>query len=407
MQAALRVEGVGKRFRHRSADATRTFRGWVSGGFRVRQGAPFWALRDVGFSLAPGEMLGVIGRNGSGKSTLLRLLGGVMQPDEGRVTAAAPVNGLLELNTGMHPDLSGRENIRINGVLGGLLLAEIEARMDQIIDFAELEAHIDDPVRTYSSGMKLRLGFAVAVHVDPAILLIDEVLAVGDLGFQQKCLARIREFKQSGCAIVLISHDLTHIQSMCDSAIWLDRGRIGATGIPFDVIWHYQQAMEQERLARASRAAIGLVLAPGRSGSGEAELSEVTLEGPSGAAISEILPGAAVTLRAKMRANVPIAVWQISVSILDEDGRTCLDVNTDTDRITLADMGQHTQVALAMDRLDLGPGKYRVSVGLWQPDWDYAYDFRTEAASFIVTGGVRLKAPLSPPRRWDLLPPSG
>ena len=267
MERALRLENLGKKFRHRTNDTPNTFRGWVEGGWRTRRQENFWALRGITLDVAPGEMLGVIGRNGSGKSTLLRLLGGVMRADEGRVVAAGPVNGLLELNTGMHPDLTGRENIIINGVLAGLLKQEVQERMESIIAFAELEEHIDDPVRTYSSGMKLRLGFAVAVNVDPNILLIDEVLAVGDLGFQQKCLARIREFKSRGCAIVLISHDMTQVKAMCDRALWIDRGQLQALGQPHEVISEFEASMSKETLRRTSAAARNRPEEAHRSGS--------------------------------------------------------------------------------------------------------------------------------------------
>jgi len=405
LPAALTVTGLGKRFYHRNAASAPTFRAWVAGGFRSRRGAAFWALRDVTFAVSPGEIVGVIGRNGSGKSTLLRLLGGVMRADAGRVSALSPVNGLLELNTGMHPDLTGRQNIRINGVLAGLLLAEVEERMPAIIDFAELASHIDDPVRSYSSGMKVRLGFSVAVHVEPKILLIDEVLAVGDLGFQQKCLARILEFKRHGCAIVLISHDLGQIRSVCDRAIWLDSGTVAAIGTPYDVTWEYEQATERlraENAARAARSGGPAVQAGVQNGSGEATLLGFELLGADGQATEQLPAGSPLTLRARVRANRPVSQWHLSVAIADAEGRPCLDVNSATDEVILPPMGLDTTVTLALDRLDLSAGSYNVTVGLWRHDWEYAFDYRRDVAQLIVTGGPRLKGPLAPPRHWQL-----
>ena len=403
MERALRLENLGKKFRHRTNDTPNTFRGWVEGGWRTGRQENFWALRGITLDVAPGEMLGVIGRNGSGKSTLLRLLGGVMRADEGRVVAAGPVNGLLELNTGMHPDLTGRENIIINGVLAGLLKQEVQERMDSIIAFAELDEHIDDPVRTYSSGMKLRLGFAVAVNVDPNILLIDEVLAVGDLGFQQKCLARIREFKSRGCAIVLISHDMTQVKAMCDRALWIDRGQLQALGQPHEVISEFEASMSKETLRRTSAAARNRPeerTAPDRVGSGEVELSEVTLLGLKDQTLDVIAPGDGLIVQATVICRPGSEGWRMSVTISDQFGTSCLDVNTEADNLVMPSPNVPVTVRLRLDRLDLSPGEYSVSIGVWQADWRYAYDYRSNIKSLEVSGATRLKSVLSPPRSW-------
>lgn len=408
MEKALRVENLGKRFRHRSPDDPKTFRQWVEGGWRRKSGGSLWALRGVNFEVARGEMLGVVGRNGSGKSTLLRLLGGVMRPDEGQLKVAAPVNGLLELNTGMHPELSGRENIIISGVLTGLLKREIAERVDEIVAFAELGDHIEDPVRTYSSGMKLRLGFSVAVHVDPTILLIDEILAVGDLGFQQKCLARIEQFKSTGCAIVLISHDLHQIRTMCDRALWLDKGRMKALGSPHDVLSAYEGAVTEETARRTAKALTDrggkqLSAEGNRTGSLEAELADILLLNSSGVAVSGITPGEGLTLRMTVKDKSGSEHWQISVTIADHHGVSCLDVNTGTDGVVLPDHPGQKTLELHIGRLDLAPGIYTISVGLWHANWDYAYDYEHNARSLRVSGAANLKGIMSPPRRWQLV----
>jgi lipopolysaccharide transport system ATP-binding protein len=409
---ALQAVGLTKEFRHRTADQPRTFRAWVEGGLR-RSGpkGTIRALDDVSFSVAPGEMLGVIGRNGSGKSTLMRLLGGVMEPDEGRVVVASTPNGLLELNAGMHPDLTGRENILIAGVLAGLLRSEVMERAEAIVAFAELQDHIDDPVRTYSAGMRLRLGFAVAVHVDPRILLIDEVLSVGDLAFQQKCLDRIQEFKARGCAIVLISHDLHQVASSCDRVLWLDRGVVRALGRPEDVVAAYTGAVSEETRRRTDQsrpereASSGVTLRPGENwlGSQEASIADVAILDAGGRPVRSIEPGGSLTVRLRIATPEPLRGAPLFCSINDANGTTLVDVNTDNDRVDLPALVQGSAVMVGFDRLDLAPGEYRISVGLWAPGWAYAYDTHLNAYPLTVTGSrPSWNAPLAPPRRWSV-----
>jgi len=343
----------------------------------------------------------VIGRNGSGKSTLLRILGGVMQPDEGSVVAAAPVRGLLDLNAGMHPDLSGRENIVINGVLSGLLKSEVLSRMDEIIAFSELATHIDQPVRTYSSGMKLRLGFSIAAHVDPEILLIDEVLAVGDLSFQEKCLTRIDRFRKQGCAIVLISHDMSQIRQFCDCALWLDAGQVKATGDPDKVVGAYENAA---RAAGASaRAAAGEPEdGPNRFGSKEVVLSDVRVSDSAGYPVSAIEPGASLLVGFALSASKPTPA-QVSISIADGEGRLCFDANSETDGIVVPQIMGKMRFAIDLERLDLAPGAYFLSVGIWRSDWSEAYDMHMDSYPFEISGDTKLLGVLSPPRRWRIL----
>lgn len=408
---ALIAENLHKEFRHRTADGPKTFRHWVESGFRRSTGAGnILALRDVNFSVAPGEMLGVVGRNGSGKSTLLRILGGVMQPSRGRVIRAAEPNGLLELNAGMHPDLTGRENIVIVGVLSGLLRSEVMERMEEIIDFAEIRNHIDDPVRTYSAGMKLRLGFSVAVHVDPRILLIDEVLSVGDLAFQRKCLDRIQTFKEQGCAIVLISHDIGQVRAYCDRALWLDRGVARVLGSAEEVTQAYQQAMEDQtrRLTdtgRADRVLDGdVTLRAGENwlGSQQARIESVRLLDGGGRLARSADPGMPLTVEIDIEAAEPLPGAHVSISLADRARQVVLDVNTEMDRAHLPPLSGRTTVAVTFDRIDLTPGEYRLSAGIWAPDWHHAYDLHLDAYVLPVSGHPLSKAPFLPPRRWSL-----
>lgn len=408
MEPMLRVEEVGKWFLHRGRHPT-TFRAFVEGGWR-RAGAAerFWALRGVSFTVASGEMLGIVGHNGSGKSTLLRLLGGVMRPDEGRVEARAPVNGLLDLNTGMHLDLSGRENILIGGVLAGLLASEVRACFDAIVAFAELEGFIDEPVRTYSAGMRLRLGFAIAVHVRPRILLIDEVLAVGDAGFQRKCIDRIRQFRQEGCAIVLISHDMAQVEQNCDRVLWMERGRIRASGTPREVLAAYRSAMLDasraltpvDAAAETTFQGRSLIAGQNRIGSRAVALRSVRFCGPDGAPSDRIATGDGLTVQARIEAERPVAGAHFSITIEDAAGAVVFDTNSQVDSVGLPELRGGEAIELSFERLDLAPGPYQVSVGLWQKDWDHAYDYHRAAYTIEVAAGPQTKGPLAPPRRW-------
>jgi len=211
---------------------------------RLRALERFWALQDVSFEVARGRTLGIVGANGSGKSTLLRLIGGVGRAERGHVQVAGRLGALLDLSVGFHTELTGRENAVLVGILGGLTRRQVMRRLDAIVDFAELEPFIDNPVRTYSTGMQMRLAFATAIHVDPEVLLIDEVLSVGDLAFQRKCLDRIADFKARGCTILVVSHDASAIRDMCDEALWLRSGRLEAHGPTDDVVARYVEAMQ-------------------------------------------------------------------------------------------------------------------------------------------------------------------
>jgi lipopolysaccharide transport system ATP-binding protein len=246
MHDAIVVKGLGKRYFRRNPHRPRTIHEALSRGFRnMGTSEDFWGVRDLSFRAAHGRMLGVVGRNGAGKSTLLRLLAGVDIPDEGSVRTSGRVGALLTLGAGFHNDLTGRENVFISGVVGGLTRAEVRRRFDSIVAFAEVEEFIDSPLRIYSSGMAMRLRFAVAIHMEPEILLIDEVLSVGDQAFSLKCLERINQFKSNGCTIVLITHSLDDVRTMCDEAIWLDGGRLMEQGEPEQVIDAYLGAVDR------------------------------------------------------------------------------------------------------------------------------------------------------------------
>src|SRR5205823_2302502 len=253
-------------------------------------GQDFWALRDVSAAIEPGEAVGLIGRNGSGKTALLRLIAGIIKPTSGSVAAAGRIGSLLELGAGFHPEFTGRENVYLNGSILGLKRTFIRERMDEIVAFAELEGAIDRPVRTYSSGMHMRLGFAIAAHIEADVLLLDEVFAVGDEAFQRKCFGKIFEFKQRGGTIVFVSHDAGAVERLCDRAVLLSDGRVAFDGPTHEAVVAYRRMLAGER--DPEERAAGL-----KEWGGEvARVERVRLLGPDGDERSQLLAGEAFAI---------------------------------------------------------------------------------------------------------------
>jgi lipopolysaccharide transport system ATP-binding protein len=245
---AIAIRGLGKRYRIGSyLPAGRTLRGWVGDllGGRIRSGSAaeaeyLWALKNLTLDVPMGAVIGIIGRNGVGKSTLLKILARITDPTEGTAELHGKVAALLEVGTGFHGELTGRENIYLNGAITGMTRAEVDRRFDEIVAFSELEQFLDTPVKRYSSGMYVRLGFAVAAHLDPDILLVDEVLAVGDLSFQRRCLSRMNDVARTGRTVLFVSHQMTAIRRLCNRTIWLEAGRIRDFGPTGDVVARYE-----------------------------------------------------------------------------------------------------------------------------------------------------------------------
>jgi lipopolysaccharide transport system ATP-binding protein len=241
----ITVRGVSKQFRKYPPQRPSTLHEALTRGFRkLRPSETFWALRDIDLDVPPGASMGLVGANGAGKSTLLRLIAQVGRPDTGTIEVRGQMSALLDLGTGFHPDLTGRENVVLGGVISGLSRTEVRRRFDEIVAFAELESFIDNPLRTYSTGMRLRLAFSVAALAEPEILIIDEVLAVGDLAFQHKCALHIERLKAMGCTMLVCSHDPGLIRELCDTAAWLEAGRIASIGPAEPVLDGYIHALE-------------------------------------------------------------------------------------------------------------------------------------------------------------------
>ncbi len=410
MDAVISVTGLGKRFRRYDPNRPRTLQEAIIGRLRrLGTAETFWALHNVNFEVLPGRMVGVIGRNGAGKSTLLSLIGGVGRPDEGNIAVHGRIGALLDLGAGLNGDLTGRENVFIGGVIAGLTRREITERFDDIVAFAELETFIDAPLRTYSSGMQMRLAFSVAVHIDPDVLLIDEVLAVGDLAFQRKCLDRIAQFKENGCAILLVSHDAEMVKRLCDEAVWLQNGEIAAHG-PADIVAG-QYVAEMSAVTRArtpdqpptiTASGIELQLNENRFGSLAMEITAVFLRTPAGQEITTINSGDPLHVQINYHAPEPIPSPIFGVTISDEDDLTCFDTSTAVPGTSLPTIQGSGQITLQLERLDLMGGEYYLDVGIYEQNWEYAYDYHWHVYSFIVASSPGEKGILRPPHQWVL-----
>jgi ABC-type polysaccharide/polyol phosphate transport system ATPase subunit len=273
-------------------------------------GHDFWSLQNISFCVNQGDCLGIIGANGSGKSTLLKLLAGILEPTTGDIVTNGRIASLLELGAGFHPELTGRENIFLNGSIYGLSRNQMQQRVEAIIDFAELGEFIDMPIKHYSSGMYVRLGFAVAIHTNPDLLLVDEVLAVGDVSFQQKCLDSIHKFRDHHGTLVFVSHDLSSVQSICNQAIWLDHGRIMAQGRPTDVAMAYLNDVAERTENKAAGERLPQLREGQRWGSGKVQITRVVLCDGAGAPRHVFVNGSALEFICNTaRERVQILFW--------------------------------------------------------------------------------------------------
>jgi ABC-type polysaccharide/polyol phosphate transport system ATPase subunit len=370
----------------------------------------FEALRGVSFEVAPGKTLGVIGRNGSGKSTLLKLLAGIGKPTAGTIRVNGRASALIELGAGFHPEISGRENVLINGMMLGLSRREVAARFDEIVAFAEMEEFIDAPVKTYSSGMYVRLGFAVAIQVDPDVLLVDEVLAVGDEAFTHKCLDKFAELRRRGRTVVLVTHALDLVTRFCDDALWLDMGQIRAQGDPKRVIDAYLldvAAGEDRELrgadARAAAHTGTAQRADGSShrrwGSREAEIVHVELRRRDGIVAHVFESGGPVEIVVRVHAYRPLRDFVFGIGLFNADGVCCYGSNTSIEGGRPGELTGDAEVRVLIERLDLVAGTYRLDVAVHREN-GAPYDYHRLMYTFRVTSPVKDTGIYRPPHRW-------
>jgi ABC-type polysaccharide/polyol phosphate transport system ATPase subunit len=401
----------------------------------LRPDETFPALTDVSFAVARGSTYGVIGRNGSGKSTALKLVAGITKPTTGSVRVDGRVSALIELGAGFHPEISGRENVYINGIMLGLTKRQVHERFDQIVDFAELQEFIDAPVKTYSSGMYMRLGFAVAIHVDPDVLLVDEVLAVGDEGFTHKCLDKFSEFRRRGKTILLVTHSLNLVERFCDEALWLDDGRAMSHGDPKRVVDAYLTAVEHTEERQLAVAAVKAVAdaetgdagerraqgsqqqdrpadptstdmfqaTEGRWGSRELEITDVAFLSGDGQPSYVFHTGDPLSIVLKIHARQPATDFVFGVGLFNAEGVCCYGTNTYIEEMAPDELSGDAEARFRIDSLELVEGTYKVDVAVHKRD-GYPYDYHRLLYTFRVKSRTHDVGIYRPKHSWTFTP---
>jgi len=365
------------------------------------------ALREVSFGVNRGEAFGVIGRNGSGKSTLLKIISGILKPTSGTISVNGRIAALIELGAGFHPEITGRENIYINGIMLGLTRRDIDERFDRIVEFSGIGDFLDQPVKTYSSGMYVRLGFAVAVHVDPDILLIDEVLAVGDEEFSARCIAKIQEMKLRGVTLIFVTHQLDQVRNLCDRALWLDHGLVEAIGDPMRVVDAYLQEVsggvaaaepveeEEEEAAQPKKDARD----EERWGSGEVLLKHVALTDHRGGELVAIGAGSPVTIDIDVEVRAPQNDFVFGLGIYHADGTCVYGTNTDVEGYASQRLDANARVRFVTPSLDLVAGTYRIDAAVHTRN-GRAFDYRRNVVRFVVGSRVHDVGVYRPKHEW-------
>ncbi len=363
MSVSVSVQGLSKRFRifhERNQYLKTSLLQWKRARWEE-----FWALRDVSFEVSEGEAFGVVGHNGSGKSTMLKCLAGILRPDEGGVHVEGSMSALLELGAGFHSDLSGRENVFLNGAILGMPRKELIRRFDDIVAFAGLEQFIDQPVRNYSTGMTVRLGFAVAINVDPDVLIIDEVLAVGDAEFQARCRDKMIDFRAAGKTIVLVTHGLSDVLGMCDRALWLDHGRTRALGDPSDIVDEYTGVAREGRKAEQADGT--------RWGSGEVRINSMELVGGDGRPVAFGRTGEPLTFRLHYTCYQPLENVIVGIGLDHQNGQHISGTNTRRHGRTIPGLDGTGHIDYHIPSLTLLEGTYELTAAI--QDWTESHDY--------------------------------
>jgi ABC-2 type transport system ATP-binding protein len=377
--AAIEVDRISKRFRIFREKPTSVKQRLLTSHARAED---FWALRDVSLEVEEGSTFGLIGHNGSGKTTLLKCVAGILRPTAGTIRQRGRLAALLELGAGFHPELTGRENVYLNASFLGLSRKQTDRAYEGIVEFAELGEFMDNQVKLYSSGMLVRLGFAVAVHVEPDVLLVDEVLAVGDEAFQAKCIDRVRRFQREGRTIVLVTHALDTVRDICDRAAMLHHGALHALGRPDDVV-------------REMRYVLLGVTDPGfvpEEGTREAEIAEVQIVRASGAGDGPVLRGDPLTIQVDVRTNAPVADLDVDVAVLDgATNHPVLEARTSRAGLDLGRVDGKRRVRFRIDGFPYGTGKYWVTVGLSSRETGHLYHVQTQRYLFEVVDAPRVQ----------------
>ena len=365
-----------------------------------------WVLNGISFNVKKGEAVGLIGHNGCGKSTTLKLLTRIMYPTEGSIELSGRVSSLIELGAGFHPDMSGRENIYTNASIFGLSKKEIDERMDDIVEFSEMEQFLDNPVRTYSSGMYMRLAFSVAINVNADILLIDEILAVGDINFQAKCFNKLKEIKAQGTTIVIVSHSLGQIEQICDRTIWLDGGKIKADGKPRDVHPEYMDFVGQKRQVIAEKENARKEEKSGKKagertddesdsaqeekkrwGNGHARINQVRMLDANGKSQSAFATGSAITIEMDYSVKEKVEDAVFGIGIFNQNGQQVYGTNTRIDQMDEFALEKDGTMRVALDSVNLLPGIYLLDIAI-ESQVGIPVDYFREAYTFEMYSQV-------------------
>ena len=390
----ISVEGVSRRFRIHAREARTLKDLFVQRG--QTQPTDVWALHDVSLAVQPGEAVGLIGRNGSGKTTLLRLVAGIIKPTAGQVRAEGRIGSLLELGAGFHLDFTGRENVFLNGAIQGLRRADIRQRFDEIVAFAELEHAIDRPVRTYSSGMTMRLGFAIAAFLDADVLLLDEVFAVGDEAFQRKCFGRIFAFKQAGGTIVFVSHDASAVERLCERSVLLDVGRVAFNGPTREAVTRYRRALADD--ANPAERGAGLR----EWGSGEAAIESAVLVGKEGADRLQFLSGEPFVLQVGVAAPDGVPPPRLQLELRDDAGALVAGHAVDLRGLGWVAGNGRRSIRFEIGELPLADGRFHLRLGLTDESGERVYHWLDDALVFVVYPGGDERGVVRFEGRWML-----
>lgn len=360
-------------------DVTKKFKVYLDKSTQLKDKFLFWkrnryedrlVLRGINFEVDKGEAIGLIGKNGCGKSTTLKLLTRIIYPDSGTIKVNGRVSSLIELGAGFHPDMSGRENIYTNASIFGLTKKEIDARLDEIIRFSEMEEFLDNPVRTYSSGMYMRLAFSIAINVNADVLLIDEILAVGDVNFQIKCFDKLKEIKNQGTTIVIVSHSLNQIEQICDRTLWIQDGVVYRSGVPKEIHSEYLGYMEQKRQENIDKEYSMRAQEQGKKrwGNGKAKITEVGVYDSLGKKKHFFETGDSIQIKVAYEVNSKVEDAVFGFGIFSKDGKQCYGTNTRIDNLSKFNLEKGGGMCLNLENVNLLPGEYYLDLAIESGD---------------------------------------
>ena len=407
VEPVIRFENISKRFLFTSEtpqSVLETIISFFSRRRRAQRSHNLWAVRDVSFEVLPGEVLGIVGRNGSGKSTLLKLLARILRPNGGRMMINGRISALLELGAGFHADLTGRENIFLNASVMGLSKEEIQDRYQAIVDFSELGDFINMPVKHYSSGMYMRLGFSVAIHIEPDILIVDEILAVGDQQFQTKCINHIFEMMKKGTTIIIVSHDLSLMRKLCTKLIWLDKGEMQAVGPTMDVARHYMAHMFGTAGQSLTETKVNQISS--RTGSGEAEITAVRFLNMCEEEEDTFKTGDSMIIELSYLTHKPLDDPEFGLSLFRKDGVHVASPSNLISGLRTGLLDGSGKIRYCIERLPLLPADYQLTAAIHDGVSNFQYDNHDRAFSFrIVPGGTKeLYGLVELPAHWEWEP---